>query len=105
LTPVTAAKVHHGFPAACCGLGNIRLGQPRSAGQILSIQYLRAAAALGVVAFHAAQRAGIDLRTGAAGVDVFFVISGVIIWVVTQARRPALSSSTAFPASPRPTCC
>jgi len=89
LTPVTAAKVHHGFPAACCGLGNIRLGQPRSAGQILSIQYLRAAAALGVVAFHAAQRAGIDLRTGAAGVDVFFVISGVIIWVVTQARRPA----------------
>jgi len=70
-------------------MGSIRLGLPRSSGQILSIQYLRAAAALGVVAFHAAQRAGIDLRIGAAGVDVFFVISGVIIWVVTQARRPA----------------
>ncbi len=65
------------------------MAPPRSSGQILSIQYLRAAAALGVVAFHAAQRAGIDLRIGAAGVDVFFVISGVIIWVVTQARHPA----------------
>ncbi len=66
----------------------MRLGSPRSTDQILSIQYLRAIAALGVVAFHAAQRAGVDLRVGAAGVDVFFVISGVIIWVVTQARAP-----------------
>jgi exopolysaccharide production protein ExoZ len=52
-----------------------------------SIQYLRAAAALGVVGFHACQwRAG-GFNVGRAGVDVFFVISGVIMWRVTAARE------------------
>lgn len=54
----------------------------------LSIQYLRGLAALGVLVFHASQRAGAAFGAGAAGVDVFFVISGFIMWTVS-ARRAA----------------
>lgn len=60
---------------------------PRSTGELLSIQYMRAIAAIGVLSFHAAQRAGSDFGIGAAGVDVFFVISGFIMWVIS-ARKP-----------------
>ncbi|HEY1447080.1 MAG TPA: acyltransferase, partial [Caulobacteraceae bacterium] len=58
---------------------------------LVSIQYLRAAAALGVVAFHALQWRDGGFNLGRAGVDLFFVISGVIMWRVTGAReaRPA----------------
>lgn len=55
--------------------------------KICSIQYLRAIAALGVVAFHALESSPHRFVTGAAGVDVFFVISGFIIWTVS-AREP-----------------
>jgi exopolysaccharide production protein ExoZ len=58
-----------------------------------SIQYLRGLAALSVVAFHACQWSGVDFDVGAGGVDVFFVISGLVIWIVTQ-QRP--QTSTAF---------
>lgn len=51
------------------------------------IQYLRALAALAVVLFHAAERSGGHFRIGAAGVDVFFVISGFIMWTMSE-RRP-----------------
>jgi exopolysaccharide production protein ExoZ len=51
-------------------------------GELVTIQYLRAFAALAVVAFHAAERAGLHFATGAAGVDVFFVISGFIMSLV-----------------------
>jgi exopolysaccharide production protein ExoZ len=53
--------------------------------RIISIQYLRGLAALMVVANHT-----IPLQyglIGAAGVDMFFVISGFIMWVVTQSRE------------------
>jgi exopolysaccharide production protein ExoZ len=51
------------------------------------IQYLRAVAALAVVLFHAAERSGVNFAIGAAGVDVFFVISGFIMAVISH-RRP-----------------
>nr|WP_084435225.1 acyltransferase [Sinorhizobium saheli] len=56
-------------------------------GTIRAIQYLRAAAALAVVIFHAAEKTGHDFTIGAAGVDVFFVISGFIMRVIND-RRP-----------------
>ena len=62
--------------------------------QIISIQYLRAIAALAVVYHHAFENhLGADLRPyafGIWGVDIFFVISGFIMWVTT-----ANSSTTA----------
>jgi exopolysaccharide production protein ExoZ len=53
---------------------------------LLSIQALRALAALSVVAYHALQWADGGFDVGRAGVDVFFVISGFIIWRVTAGR-------------------
>lgn len=56
--------------------------------RVVSIQYLRAAAALMVVFFHAEGMAGEYFDAawpsfGAAGVDIFFIISGFIMWVTT----------------------
>ncbi|MDW6022601.1 acyltransferase [Mesorhizobium sp. BAC0120] len=55
--------------------------------KLYGIQYLRACAALAVVAFHAAERTGGHFAIGAAGVDVFFVVSGFIMWVISETRR------------------
>ncbi|WP_246672977.1 acyltransferase [Mesorhizobium sp. B2-3-11] len=55
---------------------------------IHSIQYLRALAASAVVCFHVSEQFDGPFSVGAAGVDVFFVISGFIMWVTT-ASRPA----------------
>jgi exopolysaccharide production protein ExoZ len=58
---------------------------------LFSIQYLRALAALSVVAYHACQWARINFEIGSAGVDVFFVVSGFIMWRTTSGRKmPAL---------------
>jgi exopolysaccharide production protein ExoZ len=53
---------------------------------LLAIQGLRAAAALAVVAYHALQWDAGGFEVGRAGVDVFFIISGVIMWRVTEGR-------------------
>jgi len=47
--------------------------------QVWSIQYLRAVAALGVVLYHAFESTPQKFGVGAAGVDIFFVISGFIM--------------------------
>jgi exopolysaccharide production protein ExoZ len=55
-----------------------------------SIQYLRAAAVIMVVFFHAAGPSIGSL--GAAGVDIFFVISGFIMWVITETRETSVTN-------------
>ena len=54
---------------------------------VVSIQYLRALAACMVVVFHIGFIFGWAWGPGASGVDVFFVISGFIMWVVTADRE------------------
>lgn len=65
--------------------------------RIVSIQYLRAAAALMVVFFHAEGMVAEYFNVGwpsfgAAGVDIFFVISGFIMWITTAPERTTPSS-------------
>jgi exopolysaccharide production protein ExoZ len=65
----------------------------RHKGEIVSIQYLRGLAALGVLLCHASlalldkEQGLIPLGAGSAGVDLFFVISGFIMFYTT-ANRP-----------------
>jgi exopolysaccharide production protein ExoZ len=68
------------------------VSQPQRLPQFVSIQYLRAVAALGVVAFHALEAAPHRFVLGAAGVDIFFVISGFIMFGLTEGAeaRPGL---------------
>jgi exopolysaccharide production protein ExoZ len=48
-------------------------------GRSAAIQQLRAVAVLGVMAYHLGQWIRSDVEVGAAGVDVFFLISGVVM--------------------------
>lgn len=53
---------------------------------IASVQYLRAVAAISVLCFHVSETYGLEFKVGAAGVDIFFVISGFIMWITTDGR-------------------
>ncbi len=54
--------------------------------RLSSIQRLRAVAALSVTLFHACQWSGQDFAVGAAGVDLFFIISGFVLWNASEGR-------------------
>lgn len=73
-------------------MANALDGRPAAAAgrlpEIVSVQYLRAIAALSVVAYHALGAAR-GFPAGAAGVDVFFVISGFIMWTLTERAEAA----------------
>jgi exopolysaccharide production protein ExoZ len=57
--------------------------------RLIGLQYLRGLAALGVVAYHAADRSGTHFPLGKAGVDLFFVLSGFLMRAITDERsRP-----------------
>lgn len=55
-----------------------------AANTLRGLQTLRAVAAISVVVFHATSRAGEGWLVGQAGVDVFFVISGFIMWLISE---------------------
>jgi exopolysaccharide production protein ExoZ len=57
---------------------------------LLSLQYLRAVAALGVVLVHAVERRDWRFDVGQMGVDLFFVLSGLMMWLISDRadRKP-----------------
>lgn len=57
---------------------------------IWSMQYLRAVAASGVVLFHCLGDAGLEFDLGAAGIHLFFTLSGFMMWSIAgnRAARP-----------------
>jgi exopolysaccharide production protein ExoZ len=55
--------------------------------ELVSIQYLRAVAALGVVVWHAQGQMGLPNTTVLqAGIEIFFVISGYVMWLILADR-------------------
>lgn len=55
--------------------------------ELISIQYLRATAALGVVVWHAQGQVGVpETQVLQAGIEIFFVISGCVMWLILGQR-------------------
>lgn len=55
--------------------------------ELISIQHLRGAAALGVVVWHAQGQVGLpNTAVLQAGIEIFFVISGYVMWLILRAR-------------------
>src|SRR6185369_17894827 len=54
-----------------------------------SLHYLRAVAALGVVLFHSLADTPWHFELGAAGIHLFFTISGFVIWTSTCRSPPS----------------
>jgi len=58
-------------------------------GKLVSIQHLRGLAVFSVVVFHALQWEWIPFEPGQFGVELFFVISGFVMWITTAGHAPA----------------
>jgi exopolysaccharide production protein ExoZ len=56
------------------------------ADRIISIQYIRAFSAIAIVAFHASVHYDRPIHVGEARVAVFFIMSGFVLWLITQGR-------------------
>lgn len=55
--------------------------------ELVSIQYLRGVAALGVVVWHAQGQVGLaETQVLQAGIEIFFVISGYVMWRILSER-------------------
>jgi hypothetical protein len=81
----------------------VHSGTPRT--QLLSIQYLRAIAALSVLVTHTLQWPLPEmnmylLKTGRLGVEIFFIISGFIITTIAGDRRAVPSEGFSGAARP-----
>jgi len=60
---------------------------PRGPKALMSIQYLRGVAALGVVAWHAQSQMGLgETQVLQAGIEVFFIVSGYVMWLILSER-------------------
>jgi exopolysaccharide production protein ExoZ len=55
--------------------------------ELIAVQYMRGLAAAIVVLHHLLSSRGFETRMGAFGVDIFFVISGFIMWHTTAAAN------------------
>ena len=58
-------------------------------GKLVSIQHLRGLAVFSVVVFHALQWEWIPFEPGQFGVELFFIISGFVMWFTTAGRETA----------------
>lgn len=70
-------------------MANKRIAAPAEGARlstIWSMHYLRAVAALGVVLFHCLGDAGWDFNLGAAGIHLFFTLSGFMMWSIAGDR-------------------
>lgn len=87
-------------PACVAGPATVSRGQrsrvralvrvrARGSAQIDALQHLRALAAVLVVVYHVALRAGqpSSFVVGGVGVDIFFVVSGCVMWLSSQRAR------------------
>lgn len=59
-------------------------------GKLVGVQYLRGFAAIAVLLYHVGDQYKIPFEIGAAGVDIFFVISGFIIWSTTSGAQTSM---------------
>jgi exopolysaccharide production protein ExoZ len=65
-------------------------GRPRPGAELVSIQYLRGLACLFVVGWHAMGEVGTATwKFCNGGIEIFFLISGFVIWTITAAKPTA----------------